>query len=103
VSESESRPMSPYEELGVVVLKRNAEICDLKKRVSELIETVASYWDEILWVRGRVRHLMENNAKLENLAQALLSVLSEDGVKEYLSAYVMGVELIERARELEAE
>jgi transposase len=40
-------------------------------------------------------------AKLEGVVEALRSVLSEDGVKEYLSAYVMGVELIDRVSNLE--
>ncbi len=35
-------------------------------------------------------------SRLLALASALKSVLSEEGVKEYLSAYVMGVETIDR-------
>ncbi len=38
--------------------------------------------------------------KLRAIAAAACSVLSEDGVKEYLSAYVMGVELIDRLDKL---
>lgn len=40
--------------------------------------------------------------KLIAVAQAARSVLSEDGVKEHLCAYVMGVELIDRLAALEA-
>lgn len=39
--------------------------------------------------------------KLIAVAEAARSVLSEEGVREYLSAYVMGVELIERLSALE--
>ncbi len=39
--------------------------------------------------------------QLESILEALRSVLSEDGVKEYLSAYTMGVELIERIRNID--
>lgn len=46
--------------------------------------------------------LTETRTALESVTEALLSVLSEDGVKEYLSAYVMGVELIERASRLDS-
>lgn len=48
-----------------------------------------------------MRAAFDRIGKLERIAEALGSVLSEEGVKEYLSAYVIGVELIERARELE--
>ncbi len=39
--------------------------------------------------------------KLRAILEALRSVLSEDGVKEYLSAYTMGVELIERVGKMD--
>lgn len=49
-----------------------------------------------------VDEMLDRLNKLEKVAEALLSVLSEEGVKEYLSAYVMGVELIDRAKDLDA-
>lgn len=40
---------------------------------------------------------------LLDVAEAARSVLSEDGVKEYLSSYVMGMELIARIEALRTE
>lgn len=50
---------------------------------------------------GLAKRVQARLAKLENVTTALASVLSEEGVKEFLSSYVMGVEVIDRMAELE--
>lgn len=46
---------------------------------------------------------LEVGPKLIAVAEAAMSVLSEEGVKEHLSAYVMGAALIDRLAALEAD
>ncbi len=50
---------------------------------------------------GAIERIIKHDMpKLIAAVEAAQSVLSEEGVKEYLSAYVMGVELINRVDKL---
>lgn len=52
---------------------------------------------------GDIAYVLRRLPKLEAVAKAALSVLSEEGVREQLSCYVMGVELMGRLDALEAD
>lgn len=49
-------------------------------------------WQDMLITQDR---MIDAEERLEKLLKVTRSVLSEEGVKEYLCAYVMGVELIQ--------
>lgn len=51
---------------------------------------------EIHRQQEQITSLQARNKLLEEIKDAAASVLSEEGVTEYLSSYVMGVELIDR-------
>ena len=61
-----------------------------------LIDEVDDFLNEIAQLKLRV-------AELEMVAEAAKPLLSEDGVREMLSCYVMGVELINRLEALEKD
>ncbi len=74
---------------------------DLPDKIKQAMTSV-EYWQEVAELSdAELRKTLTRLAKLEAVAQAAKSVLSEEGVKEYLSAWVMGVELIERVKDLD--
>ena len=57
--------------------------------------------DQIYTLSKSAHAVLLDVPKLIAVCEAAQSVLSEDGVKEYLCSYVQGVELIDRLAELE--
>ncbi len=71
----------------------------MKRDELEKLQTDTKRADGYVYVRAdKMQELLRDSVKLEAIIAAARSVLSEDGVKERLSAYVMGVVLIDLSR-----
>lgn len=89
---------------GVEPSKENlAFIAAARSALPKLIAEIETLQDLVKMRGVAVEHLQERNGKLIEAMKALKSLLCEEGMRERVACYVMGVELIERLQALESE